>query len=249
MVVPAAVVSAYVERPWDLLVPRWYSDVDLLAVGIAAVPFTVLAALLGSALGLALVIALQQGRRTAADGQPMRLMRVPAAALFTLVLMANPGGTAMAHDFGPLSSTDARVGPYRLEVRYYGEPVGGRELQFELIPSGATAAPTHCHAVAIPGPTTNAVPVSARLQEADHAGVIGAVNLPVSGRWLLSIDVDGPLGAASGEAPIVAAPPAAAMPDGLAWLIGTSPVSLALAFVAWRFFTRTRRFVASAAPS
>ncbi len=112
--------------------------------------------------------------------------------------------------------------------------MGGRELQFELVPSGSSPSPTQYHAVAIPGPTTNPVPVSARMQSGDHAGVCGTVNLPVSGRWQLSIDVDGPLGPATSEAPILAAPPAAAMPDGLAWLIGTLPVSVSLAFVGVR---------------
>ena len=85
--------------------------------GLAAVPFTLVSALLGSALGLALAISLQPRRRISADGQRLQLMRIPAATLFAAMLMAIGSGTAMAHDFAPLSATEARVGPYRLEVR------------------------------------------------------------------------------------------------------------------------------------
>jgi hypothetical protein len=209
---------------------------NLAAVGVAALPVVVAMTLIGSALGLALAIAVQPRQRRNTGAQPLRLLRAPSAAVLALLVMSISGATASAHYVAPQSQAEAQVGPYRLEVRYYGEPVGGRELQFEIVPTTGSETPTQYHAVAVPGPATNAVPVTTRLGSTDHTGVTGAVNLPVSGRWLLSIDVDGPLGAASGDAPIMAAPPAEAMPAVLAWLIGTLPVSVSLTFVAWRVF-------------
>src|SRR5262249_9650424 len=124
-----------------------------------------------------------------------------------------------------------------LDVRFYAGPVGGRELSFELVPNDNLPAPTRYAVTAIPGPGTDAVPVRARMAAAiDHAGQTGLVNLPVSGRWLLEIGVDGPLGAAGGDAPVVAAPTAAAMPEWLAWGIGTLPLWWLLTFVAIRLW-------------
>jgi hypothetical protein len=189
----------------------------------------------GALLGLVFALAIHIGQ-SQTETRPLRVFRMPLpiAAALAVAMLAISGGTASAHGYPPASSIIARVGPYTLEVLYFGEPVGGRELQLELVPARGSTEPSRYQATAVPGPATNAVPVVARLTSPDHAGVIGSVNLPVSGRWLLNIDVDGPLGPASGEAAITAAPPASAMPDWLAWLIGTLPVSVSLIVIALR---------------
>jgi hypothetical protein len=235
VVAAATVPASFVDRPWAALVPKFYAAADLTAVGLAAVPWVVGGALFGCLIGLALARAVMPRQRPAAIQRPMRRSRMANVALLLVASAAGllmSAGPAGAHDMAPYSSTPARIGPYVLEVRYYSEPVGSRELPFEIVPIGGAPTPNVYAVLAVPGPSTNAVPVQARMQRATgHAGASGLVNLPVSGTWLLNIEVDGPLGPAGGDAPIVAALPAAAMPEWLAWLIGTVPVSATLSFV------------------
>jgi hypothetical protein len=157
---------------------------------------------------------------------------LPVSAAFLMLLMG--GRAADAHD-GPLKTIHGRVGPYPVAISYFGEPTGGFDLAFTIAPDASLGLPPGAityAVVAVPGTTTNAVPVAARL-EADPdnpAGVAGAVNLPVSGDWYLHIEMDGPLGHFDHDAPILAgAPPA--IPEWAGWLVGLVPVAVALGFI------------------
>jgi hypothetical protein len=86
---------------------------NLAAVGVAALPVVVAMTLSGSAPGLAPASAVQPRQRRNTGAQPLRLLRAPSAAVLALLVM-----------------------------RYYGEPVGGRELQFEIVPTTGSETPT-----------------------------------------------------------------------------------------------------------
>jgi hypothetical protein len=157
---------------------------------------------------------------------------LPVSVVFLMLLVGER--VADAHG-GPLKTVHGRVGPYPVAINYYGEPIGGLDLVFTIVPDASLGLPPGAityAAVAVPGTTTNAVPVAARL-EADPdnpAGVAGTVNLPVSGDWLLHIEMDGPLGHFDYDFPILAgAPPA--VPEWAGWLVGLLPVAVALGFI------------------
>jgi hypothetical protein len=234
----AALPASFVDRPWQLLLPMFNPGTDLVAVGLASLPWCIVAVILGAVAGGALATALEPcagdgvrppdvlGRRAASRGA--------ALLVFSMVLITSHG-SVLAHEGEPEAVASARIGPYLVEVRYFAAPVGGRELPFEIVPAGRGPAPALYDVLAVPGPATNAVPVYAQMMVApDHAGAVGRVNLPVSGQWLLNIEVDGPLGPAGGEAAVLAAPPAAAMPTWLAWLVGLTPVWATVGFVLGR---------------
>lgn len=224
----AALVGTAIDRPWTALVPRFYPDADLTAAAMAALPWSLAAALVGAGAGLAVARTLAPVEARARGGIGAWARLAAAGAILAIMLGAAP---VAAHE-GALATAPLRAGPYQLEARYHGEPIGGRALDIEIVPLRGPA-PTRYDAAAVPGPTTNAVPVRVRFASdgAHEGGVMGSVMLPVSGHWLLSLDVDGPLGPGSGEAPIVARPPAGAMPAGLAWAIGLLPVWSTLAFL------------------
>jgi hypothetical protein len=152
-------------------------------------------------------------------------------SLIVLALFALGGGQAAAHSSAPLKTLAVRIGAYPLLVHYYNDPRGGQALVFGIEPQAGTTPPSSYHIVAIPGATTNATAVNASVTTAiDHAGIDGTVNLPVSGQWLLEIQVDGPLGPSNGEAPLLASAPPA-IPEWVGWLIGFLPVVVLLGFI------------------
>lgn len=147
------------------------------------------------------------------------------------LLLLNVGGVA-AHTGEPLRTVEKRIGPYPIEIAYYSEPRGGQALIFSVEPTAAVPTNLRYMVTAIPGTTVDAVPVRAQVQPtADHpGGVEGSVNLPVSGQWLLQIEIVGPHGLSSEDVPVLAgAPPA--LPEWLGWLIGLTPVWAMLALV------------------
>jgi hypothetical protein len=150
-----------------------------------------------------------------------RLLAV-CGILFGLLLAS--AGEAAAQGTAPIKTINVRIGPYPMIVSYYSEAHGGRPLVFSIAPQAGQPGPTSYQVTAVPGTLVNAVPVKAVLEDDPaHPGVRGTVNLPVSGQWMLSIDLDGPLGASFEDVPVLAgAPPA--MPEWLGWLIGLLPV-------------------------
>lgn len=151
-----------------------------------------------------------------------------------LVLLLAGAGSVQAHGGEPLNTIRARVGPYPVVIEYYSAPRGGEPLLFAIRPE---TPPTGALRYQV-----TAVPVTAGLEPDpdDPTGIHGRVILPVSGQWLLSITIDGPLGAASREAPIVAgAPPA--IPTWLGWLIGLIPTGAMLSFLATQALRAERR--------
>lgn len=140
--------------------------------------------------------------------------------------------SATAHTGEPLRSVEARIGPYPMRIDYYNEPRGGQALVFSVEPLADVPSYLRYTVTAIPGTTVDAVPVRARVEAtADHPnGIDGSVTLPVSGQWLLNIEVAGPLGLSSEDVPVLAgAPPA--IPEWLGWLIGLTPTGAMIALV------------------
>lgn len=167
----------------------------------------------------------------------MRNFRFLAVCGILLGLLAGTT-SAFAHSDAPLRTITARGGPYELDISYYNEPRGGAPLVFSVAPESALNGPMRYTITAIPGTTVEAVPVKATLEDdADRpGGVWGQVNLPVSGQWLLSIEINGPLGPAQLDAPIVASAPSA-IPVWLGWLIGLLPVWAMIGYI----LAQTRR--------
>ena len=147
------------------------------------------------------------------------------------LLMAGTGGAA-AQENAPLKTIDVRIGPYPMRVSYYSEVQGGQPLSFGIAPQEGLAGAFQYDVVAVPGTTVNAVPVKAQLTpDPNRPGAVrGTVNLPVSGQWMLTVDITGPSGRGDADVPILAgAPPA--MPEWLGWMIGLLPAWLIIGFV------------------
>ncbi len=152
-------------------------------------------------------------------------------ALLLLVVFGLGSGQAAAHSGDPLKTIAVRVGAYPMLVHYYNDPRGGEALVFGIEPQAGAAAPSSYRIVAIPGATTNATAVNASVTTAvDHAGIDGTVNLPVSGQWLLEIQVDGPLGSSYAEAPLLASAPPA-IPEWAGWIVGFLPAAALGGFI------------------
>ena len=152
-----------------------------------------------------------------------------------LALLALSGAPAHAQSGAPLKTIDVQVGSYPLQVSYYNEVQGGGALQFGIAPQPGGAVPGSYVVMAVPGTIVNAVPVRASVGPDPErpGGVRGSVYLPVSGQWMLSVDVIGPLGHAVEDVPILAAAPPA-IPVWLGWLIGLLPVWAIVGFVIWQ---------------
>lgn len=152
-----------------------------------------------------------------------------------LVLMAFGGAPAFAQPSAPLKTIDVQVGRYPLQVSYYNDVQGGGTLEFGIAPQAGAPVPGGYLVTAVPGTLVNAVPVRASVAPDPErpGGVRGSVHLPVSGQWMLSINVIGAQGQAVDDVPILAAAPPA-MPIWLGWLIGLLPVWTIVGFVLWR---------------
>jgi hypothetical protein len=161
----------------------------------------------------------------------MRVYRILMVLVVLLGLATVSVGQAAAQESAPLKTIDVRIGPYDVTVSYYSEAEGGRPLIFSIAPKSA-AGELRYQVTAVPGTLVNAVPVKAELTPdlAHPAGVRGTVQLPVSGQWLLSIELDGPQGASFEDVPVLAAAPPA-LPEWIGWAIGLLPVWAIAGFV------------------
>ncbi len=152
------------------------------------------------------------------------------------------GGNGYAHTTQPLRTIAVRVGQYPLVVSYYNEPSAGQALEFSIQPEAEHTDALAYQVTAVPGTMVNAVPVAAVVQpDPDHPQeVSGSVNLPVTGQWLLNIEVDGPRGKSFADVPILAGPPPV-IPEWLGWLIGLLPVWAIVGFIGWQTRPGARR--------
>ena len=150
-------------------------------------------------------------------------------ALLVLLLTATASATV-----APPSAL-VRAGPYLFRIEYLNEARGGQALEFRLKSENVPLDRVELHIRAIPGTNVDAVPVQATLQlnSLDKRSVIGKVNLPVRGLWVLDLYAKGPRGEGAANAPILAATPPV-LPVWLGWLIGLIPVFAILGFVTIR---------------
>jgi hypothetical protein len=164
----------------------------------------------------------------------MHMLRSLAVCGIVVMLVLVGGGSAAAHSGAPLKTVAVRIGPYPLLVHYYSEPRGGQALVLGIEPDSGAIAPSSYRITAIPGATTNATAVDGRVVPGvDHGGIDGQVNLPVSGQWLLEIQVEGPLGTSYGETPLLASAPPA-LPEWIGWIFGLTPAALISWFIRWQ---------------
>ena len=165
----------------------------------------------------------------------MRIFRLLAVCGILFALAIASIGSAMAQESAPIKTIDVLIGPYPMKVSYYSEAQGGKPLIFAIAPQEALTGPIEYQVMAVPGTTVNAVPVKARLtaDSGRPSAVHGSVNLPVSGQWMLTVNVIGPKGRGDADVPVLAgAPPA--MPEWLGWLIGLLPAWLIIGLVIWQ---------------
>ncbi len=178
----------------------------------------------------------------------MRIFRLATVCGILLALILASAGRAAAQTSAPIKTIEVRIGPYPMIVSYYSAAQGGKPLLFSIAPQSGQPSALSYEVTAIPGTTVNAVPVQARLEPdpAHPGGVRGAVNLPVSGQWLLTVDIKGPNGLGNADVPILAgAPPA--IPEWLGWMIGLLPAWLLISFVIWQL-RRSRAGAAGETP-
>jgi hypothetical protein len=158
-----------------------------------------------------------------------------SACVLALVAIGLEARPVAAHAEPAATATTVRAGPYGLVVAQYADPPrAGAELPLLVRPvPEAAAAPTSVRVVARPGLGTDAVPVRTVLApDPDEPGSFaGGVRLPVTGAWLLDIQVDGPAGPGQVTLPVTAAAPHA-MPAWLGWLLGLSPLA-GLGWLVW----------------
>jgi hypothetical protein len=142
---------------------------------------------------------------------------------------------ATAHEGEPLRSISVRAGQFPMVVNYYNAPRGGEALIFTIHPAEPLREPLNYKVVAVPGASVNAVPVNATVTpDPDRPdGVGGTVYLPVSGQWLLSLNISGPSINIRQDVPILASPPPV-IPVWLGWVVGLLPVWTILGYIGWR---------------
>ncbi len=155
------------------------------------------------------------------------------AVVFVGLICALMLGTGLAET--ALPSASVRAGPYLLRVEYLNEVQGGKALRFRLRGENAPLMDVELRARAVPGTSVDAVPVRASLRRdpENQSVVLGTVNLPVRGLWVLDIYANGSRGTGSGNAPVLAATPPT-IPVWFGWLIGLIPSFVIVGFVVVR---------------
>jgi len=161
-----------------------------------------------------------------------------------LTLFALTSGHAQASG-GPARTVTMAAGPYIVDINLYQDPpYTDQPLQLTVVPHDSSLQLSG-QIIAQPGLGTDAVPLHAKLTAiGDKTGTLrGSVSMPVHGAWQIVIQLDGPRGAGSATVPVVVGAPGA-MPEWLAWLIGSSPL-LFIAVWIWQQHRYRRALLAN----
>ncbi len=151
--------------------------------------------------------------------------------------------SAGAHAATPLKEETVQAGPYGIKISYYSLPRTEQAASLTLAPLPGSPVFQQVKATLRPAGATNSTPrtLTVRPDPTDGPGVQEViVTANVVGAWTLHLEVNGPEGPSTVDAPIAVAGPAA-IPVWVGWLIGLSPLYLAIGFVVWQVVDLRRR--------
>ena len=151
--------------------------------------------------------------------------------------------SAGAHAATPLKEETVQAGPYGIKISYYSLPRTEQAASLTLAPLPGRPVFQQVKATLRPAGATNSTPrtLTVRPDPTDGPGVQEViVTANVVGAWTLHLEVNGPAGPSTVDAPIAVAGPAA-IPVWVGWLIGLSPLYLAIGFVVWQVVDLRRR--------
>jgi hypothetical protein len=178
------------------------------------------------------------GLRTADGGGLARI-----GALLVLLVLAFWPMSVGAHAATPLKEETVQAGPYAIKISYYSLPRAEQAASLTLAPLPGSPVFQQVKATLRPAGATNSTPrtLTVRPDPTDGPGVQEVlVTANVVGPWTLHLEVNGPQGPATVDTMVVVAGPAA-IPVWVGWLIGLSPLYLAILFVGWQVVALRRR--------
>lgn len=173
-----------------------------------------------------------------------RILSYFSLPIILLVLLVLTSGNVQASGT-PARTVTMAAGPYIVDINLYQDPPStDQPLEVTVVPHDR-GLPLSGLIVAQPGLGTDAVPLHTKLTAAgDNTGTLrGSISMPVRGAWQIVIQLDGPRGAGSATVPVVVGAPGA-MPEWLAWLIGSSPL-LFIAVWVWQQHRYRRTLLAN----
>jgi hypothetical protein len=169
---------------------------------------------------------------------------IPAIGLFGLLMLSLLlPVSAGAHAATPLKEETVQAGPYGLKISYYSLPRTEQAASLTLAPLPGSPVAQQVKATLRPAGSTNSTPrtLTVRPDPTDGPGVQEVVvTANVVGPWTLHLEVNGPQGPATVDTMVEVAGPAA-IPVWVGWLIGLSPLYLAILFVGWQVVALRRR--------
>ncbi len=158
--------------------------------------------------------------------------------------------TAGAHAASPLKEETVQAGPYGIKISYYSLPRTEQAASLTLAPLPGSPVFQQVKATLRPAGTTNSTPrtLTVRPDPTDGPGVQEVlVTANVVGAWTLHLEVNGPQGPSTVDTPVAVSGPAA-IPVWAGWLLGLSPLYLAILFVVWQALDLRRRHVLAPMP-
>ena len=159
--------------------------------------------------------------------------------------------SAAAHAATPLKEETVQAGPYGIKISYYSLPRTEQAASLTLAPLPGSPVFQQVKATLRPAGTTNSTPrtLTVRPDPTDGPGVQEVlITANVVGQWTLHLEVNGPQGPSTVETAVAVSGPAA-MPVWAGWLLGLSPLYLAILFVVWQVLDLRRRHALAPMPS
>jgi hypothetical protein len=176
----------------------------------------------------------------------MRALTLFGLLLISLLLPMS----AAAHAATPLKEETVQAGPYEIKISYYSLPRTEQTASLTLAPLPGSPVFQQVKATLRPAGATNSTPrtLTVRPDPTDGPGVQEVlVTANVVGTWTLHLEVNGPQGPSTVDAPVTVIGPAA-IPVWAGWLLGLAPLYLAVGFVVWQVVDLRRRRVLAPMP-
>lgn len=176
----------------------------------------------------------------------LRALGLLSVLLLGLLLPMSAG----AHAASPLKEETVQAGPYGIKISYYSLPRTEQTASLTLAPLPGSPVFQQVKATLRPAGTTNSTPrtLTVRPDPTDGPGVQEVlVTANVVGAWTLHLEVNGPQGPSTVDTSVAVSGPAA-IPVWAGWLLGLSPLYLAILFVVWQVVDLRRRHALAPMP-